>query len=178
MVHPSALVGKITHSLLDIGNATKDLIFREYNKDASPGKVSYRDAGLAPFRASFLGRPDVAQTILPYLAVSFGLITYDDAPQDAGSDNTAEIKIFLYGQEKRRKEQEQEAIKMVECVRHIILDNPTVPTKEGTEQVFQLGYLQSTAEFAEQVFENFQGDVVGVDVGILTVQAVFAEKGF
>ena len=177
MVHPSALSGKTTHSLEDIGNAIRDLIFREYNKDARPGKVSYREPGMPPLRQKYLGQPAVIPSPLPAVAVEFSSVVYSDAPQDAGSDNEAEVKIFLYGTEMTRAAQQDEAIRMAECVRHIIIDNPTMPTAAGTEQVYQLGYREMRIEF-DRLLQNFQGEFRGVEVAVLTAIAVFAETGF
>ena len=178
MVHPSAFVGKTTHSLIDIAMSIRDTIFREYNKDARPGEVSYRDPGMPPLRGKYLGRPTAGATKLPAIAVVISSITYQDAPQNAGSDNEIEMKIVCFGREKRSQEQTLEAIRMVEAIRHIIIDHPTMPTLAGVEQVFQVGYGESSAEFSEEVGENFQGQVVGVEVGVLTVRAVVAESGF
>jgi len=173
MVHPVGLGSKTTHSLLDIAESIRDLLFREYNKDAK-----YRDAGLMPFRGRYLGRQGAPIVVKPALSVAFGAVLYEDAPQDAGADVDAEVKIFLFGTEKTSGAQFVEAVRMVEAARHIIIDNPTMPTKEGSEQVFQLGYGQMRAEFTEEVFKNFSGEVVGCEVGIITARAVFAEKGY
>jgi hypothetical protein len=176
MVHPSALTGKTTHSLLNIIKAVRDLVFREYNKDARPGKVSYRDAGLPPFKKALLGQPTVIPA-LPSVAVEIPEVLWSDAPQDAGSDDRADIKIFLYGSKMTREPQLEESIKMVDCVRQIIIDNPTVPTKEGTERVFQLGYGESRANF-DRLVDNFGEEEIGVEVALITLTAVWAETGF
>lgn len=178
MVHPSALTGKTTHSLLDIIESIRDLIFREYNKDAKPGIISYRDPEMPALRGKYIGRPAVSTIALPFLAVGYLSVIYEDAPQNAGADIEAEVKIYMYGSEKRRHDQFVEAIKMAESVRHIILDNPTVPTAEGIEQVYQLGYKTMRVDFSEMVYENFRSEPVGVEVAEITVLAVFAEKGY
>lgn len=176
MVHPSALVGKITHSLIDIGEAIRDLVFREYNKDARPGKVSYRDLGMPPMKEKLFGQPSVLPS-LPAVAVEISTVKFEDAPQQAGSDNSAEFKIILYGRGITRRAQQKEAIQMAEAVRHIIRDNPTMPTKEGVEQVFSLGYGEMTFEF-DRLVRNLEGDAVGVEIAIITALAVYAETGF
>ncbi len=176
MVHPSALSGKNTHSLITIGEATRDMIFRKYNLDARPGKVSYRDPGMPPLKGKVFGQSAVLP-VLPAIAVDIAKITFEDAPQQAGSNNESEVRIILYGRGKTRKDQQKEAIKMAEIVRHIIRDNPTVPTKEGAETVFSLGYRTMNFEF-DQLVQNFKNDVIGVEVAIITTLVVYAETGF
>jgi len=176
MVHPSALTSKTTHSLINIGEAIRDLIFREYNKDAKPGKVSYRDVGMPPMKEKLFGQPDVLPS-LPAVAIEISTAKFEDAPQKAGSDNSVEFKIILYGRGVTRKTQQKEAIQMAVAVRHIIRDNPTVPTKEGVNQVFSLGYGEMGFEF-DRLVQNFESATVGVEVAIITALAVYAETGF
>ena len=141
MVHPVGLTGKTTHSLSDIMTALTSLIFREYNKDAT-----YRDPQDKPLLKVHKGEP-AGINDTPAAAVSFDSADYEDAPQDAGADIELHARIICYGNMHGAEAQQDEAIRMAEAIRHILLDNKQVPNASGTEQVYQIGYRKMRIVF-------------------------------
>ena len=171
MVHPAGTAGETVHSVVNIGNALVGLIEREYNKDAS-----YRDPQDPAIHKVYFGEP--AAPITPSIAVAFGEITYEDAPQDAGAEIIAKCRIICYGSARILEDQQKEAIRMAEAIRHILLDNPTIPNKEGVEQIFQIGYGEMNIVFDEFITPNFAENPIGVTVAILNMTAVWSELGY
>lgn len=172
MVHPNALTGKTTNSILDVFEALVALIERKYNADST-----YRDPGMPPVKRVYFGEPATGLET-PSIAVAIRRVVYIDAPQDAGADvDPLDIDIICYGQQFTREPQQKESIKMAEAVRHILLDNKTVPKADGTETVFQIGYREMTITF-DTLLGNFDTSLVGVEVAQLSVPAVFAELGY
>lgn len=171
MVHPTGLIGKTTHSLSAIQKALVNLLEREYNKDAG-----YRDPEMPPLKRVYYGEPAVILGV-PCAGVEFSSVTFTDAPQDAGAEVTAEIKIHLYGHEQTPEAQQGEAIKMAETVRHILIDNKTLPDADGTENVYQIGYLTMSFSF-DSLLGNFNGQEIGVDIATITATTVWSELGY
>lgn len=172
MVHPAGTASKTVNSLRTLIDALVALIEREYNKDSN-----YRDATMPPLKKVYKGEPTVGLEY-PSVAVALRRVEYEDAPQDAGADlDPIEIDIICYSSEIRREEQVNESIGMLEAVRHILLDNKTVPTAEGVETTFQIGYRKMSADF-DMIFGNFEGELIGVEVAILRAPAVMGELGY
>ncbi|GAF67677.1 unnamed protein product, partial [marine sediment metagenome] len=79
--------------------------------------------------------------------------------------------------EQRKEPQLIEAIRMAETVRHILLDNNTIPTAAGSEQVFQVGYRDMRIVF-DTLIQNFEEEFIGIKVAVLSAHTVFAELGY
>lgn len=171
MVHPAGTAGETVHSVIDIGEALVGLLEREYNKDAA-----YRDPQDSSIQKVYFGEP--AAPIVPCLAIAFGDVAYEDSPQDSGAEVTAKCRIICYGSKRILEDQQKEAIRMAEAVRHILLDNNTLPNKNGESQVFRACYNEMNITFDEFITANFAENPVGIAIAVLNLTIVWSELGY
>lgn len=171
-MHPNATIGKETHSLAAVMDAFISLLMRKYNADAL-----YRQPTDPPVKKVYKGRPTVLNGV-PAMAVWLELAEYEDAPQRAGADIKTWWHVTCYGRERGVEPQQDEAIRMAEAVRHIVIDNHAIPTKEGTGTVYQMGYLDMTISFDEFIGRNNDGEDIGCEIADLKFLAVFGETGY
>lgn len=172
MVHPVALAGKTTHSLEDIIDSIIYLIKRYYNRDNA-----YRDPREPLLSEVYFGDPVIIRRV-PCAGVLVNDVNYEDAPQDAGAEVTANMQITLYLSELTQEMQHRQQIRMAESIRHIILDKKRLTNEDGTEQVFQAMYLDSQIQYGSFIKLNFEEEEQGFNGAILNFKAVFGEMGY
>jgi len=123
MVHPNALENKNIVPIEDIFTQFAQILFQEYNADNK-----FRDPKDEPIKRVYEGEPAQVDS-MPAIALHLPSYTWDDAPQDSGSDNEINWQIFCYGKEHGKDPQLKESLRMADAMRLILVANKTINSK-------------------------------------------------